>query len=309
MKTLNNEGKPLSIENILSLVNSNIDKSKLSQFGIWFRGQSDFKYSLTPSIFRQGIKYDATEYDEMGMYREFLLLRECQGKTNLSSFEWLTFMQHYNVPTRLLDWTESLFVALYFSANNKENDGALYIMDPISLNSKSDPISGRHIFDQLNTHVIIRANLSRINELNKIVILDEIIKIKERHNLEIKIEGNIIKKRDIKNEKEFNESPWWNLSIQNPIAVRPPQQNDRLFLQKGMFSLHGGKILNGKYIVESTLIEEILGDDLVKIKIPHESKILIEEELLRFGINEAAIFPELEHQSNFIKKRNTIKRA
>jgi hypothetical protein len=46
-------------------------------------------------------------------------------------------MQHYRLPTRLLDWTESPIVALYFAvANGKRDgqDGALWALDPFLLN-------------------------------------------------------------------------------------------------------------------------------------------------------------------------------
>jgi hypothetical protein len=51
-------------------------------------------------------------------------------------------MQHYGVPTRLLDWSESPLVALYFVVHDKNGrlrakDGALWILFPLELNRNS----------------------------------------------------------------------------------------------------------------------------------------------------------------------------
>src|SRR5215212_6895776 len=44
-------------------------------------------------------------------------------------------MQHYRVPTRLLDWSESPLVGLYFAVTeHPEKDGSLWCLDPVALN-------------------------------------------------------------------------------------------------------------------------------------------------------------------------------
>lgn len=50
-------------------------------------------------------------------------------------------MQHYGIPTRLLDWSESPLVALYFAVTDEgqeDKDGAVWCLDPIALNNQAN---------------------------------------------------------------------------------------------------------------------------------------------------------------------------
>jgi hypothetical protein len=64
------------------------------------------------------------------------LARPLQG-----DWEKLFFMQHTAIPTRLLDWTENPFVALYFALTDEpetpNGDAAIWVLDPAAWNRKS----------------------------------------------------------------------------------------------------------------------------------------------------------------------------
>jgi hypothetical protein len=105
--------------------------------GLWcFRGQRESSWSLTTSLDR-AVKVEYVRRDVSGCYhldREAeerdLLLRFRQQAHNhirhLPSIDdlggWLALMQHHRVPTRLLDWTQSPYVAMYFALEDEPQE-------------------------------------------------------------------------------------------------------------------------------------------------------------------------------------------
>lgn len=112
---------------------------------VWYRGHSDHSWKLESGYER--LKKPPKEISLVNEFRQnanFLLDKH----TPKNDFDWLFLMQHYGVPTRLLDWSESPLVALYFAVVSetrgaKKKDGALWVLDPGKLNTntnaKKDP--------------------------------------------------------------------------------------------------------------------------------------------------------------------------
>lgn len=99
----------------------------------WFRGQTDEAWNILPGLYRGHTRHDL----ERELVRDFRL-RSTAYLASLPShdLELLFVMQHHGMPTRLIDWTESHMVALYFAVKEIENtnDAAVWVLDPWSLN-------------------------------------------------------------------------------------------------------------------------------------------------------------------------------
>ena len=103
-----------------------------------FRGQSDANWPLDPSLVRHALKAGLSA--EKAIELESAALEEFQKLAHLylppstipqqnDLVSWWILMQHYGVPTRVLDWTESPFVALYFAALGELNrSGAVWLI-------------------------------------------------------------------------------------------------------------------------------------------------------------------------------------
>jgi hypothetical protein len=105
---------------------------------IWFRGSTNRNHTLVPSIGR----HPFTLEHEIGLIKGFKQNAiQFVGERPQSEWEWLFLARHHSVPTRLLDWTESPLIGLYFAATatdsaarNDNRDGALWLLLPAELN-------------------------------------------------------------------------------------------------------------------------------------------------------------------------------
>ena len=89
---------------------------------ILFRGQANSDWTLKPKLYRllEGCKEDEAlriEFDSINYFKQQsrLFLDSRLIPKDSQMVEWLGWMQHYSAPTRMLDWTTSFNIALYFA--------------------------------------------------------------------------------------------------------------------------------------------------------------------------------------------------
>jgi hypothetical protein len=113
---------------------------------VWYRGHRDQSWRLEPSAFRSSGHREG----ERAMLARF---RQEAASTGLQyafdEWGWITFAQHHALPTRLLDWSQSPLVALFFACelapgDAVEPDGELFLIHPNDLNQEAGDDDGGH---------------------------------------------------------------------------------------------------------------------------------------------------------------------
>lgn len=108
----------------------------------WYRGHRDSSWRLQPSVLRSKEHRE----EERAMLARFRQEAAVAGLPyTLDDWGWMVFAQHHELPTRLLDWSQSPLVGLYFAcepANASEStaiepDGEFFVLDPNMLNREA----------------------------------------------------------------------------------------------------------------------------------------------------------------------------
>lgn len=260
---------------------------------IFYRGESDYNYTLKPSVLRDSIKIKKSER-ENEIYLK--VLSECSNEfsTDMSHIAILSRMQHYGVPTRLLDITTNALVALYFACENPKKwgkDGTVYFFKTDHKNLKT--------FD--SDTVSILSSLARFSKEEKDCMKELAYDYNERiKREEPKMRKRIIKKfnendtirrllHEVKGEKYAFDNIINPADLLQNYFIIPKKDNPRIIRQSGAFIIFG---LNG------TMSQKDTG--MGKIRILHEGKEEILRELKYLGISKATLHPELYKMAEYI---------
>ena len=186
--------------------------------GFVFRGQGCFDWHIQSSLERMVMRFHHNngiahkiypQGYEQDMLREFQWKYPKYEKSNILNedeiIEWLSVMQHYGCPTRMVDFTYSPFVALFMAidSSNEKNDSAIWFLNELILrNSYCDGIEK---------------------------ISDAKFDGKESQKEQIYSDANNIVLESIKDtRKDFDK---------NIYLVQPLKVNERILVQQGLFAI------------------------------------------------------------------------
>lgn len=198
---------------------------------VWFRGHSNINYRLNSGLYRIDKNLSIVRDSENNIFNCFINYGDSYCNQFYENKDWnvLFLMQHYGLPTRLLDWTDSFITALYFAIKDKKEgeSACIWMLSPIGLNKRC-----KNLYEG--------GNDSRFENIG-LLTLDT---LPDR----------------IKNYRDFFEG---HISIDS-FAIVPRRSNDRLVSQNGFFTLQGTKGVSLDEEASEFLVKIELSDNIAE---------------------------------------------
>lgn len=228
---------------------------------LWYRGVGKAKHKLTPTLYRHGktntpAGFATLEQSLITRFRQRSI--PYHNRDLKDDWDLLFFMQHYGVPTRLLDWSESPFIGIHFAVMSDNyvrtkagkirytEEAALWVLDPIAWN---------------------RCSLDHQS-----------------------FTGGILTPSD-DSIKGYRPTPSYTGMNNHPVALYGAHNSPRIVAQKGAFTIFGQNCTP----METAFVKENYpAGCLTKLVLKKSALPAIRASILEHGMTESSVYPGLD---------------
>lgn len=125
-----------SIDKLLEFITELYDEHS---YRLWYRGVANNEWKLVPSIQRVPNFMSIERFITNDFYIKAKQIME-NPPDKKSYAAWMSLMQHFGLPTRLLDWSASPLIAMFFAVeqhmNYPDKDACIWVLAPGKLNER-----------------------------------------------------------------------------------------------------------------------------------------------------------------------------